>query len=227
MWVYILCIASKKNSPKVILYTMHAEKIGRFNAQTISSALEKLNDIKVITFKHVTHTGRTRRAHDALTVRSRTLRDETRRDGTKLLGSVHAQDPETDLGINLDIDGQVLDFEAIYKIYPQRRGSQRKADGIRVCENKIKTIEQYENMKRAVENYGAHCKSEKKIGTEFVSQFKTFVGSIWEEWINPLPLPPKGNGIHPVTKAQSLQQENDAYLNSLLSEQGALGEQHN
>lgn len=81
----------------------------------------------------------------------------------------------------------VLDYEALYCAYPQRKGSQRKADALRACHTKFKSQEQYDRIQKAIKNYADHIRAEGKEGTEFVLMFKTFVNSIWEEWIEPRP----------------------------------------
>jgi hypothetical protein len=78
-----------------------------------------------------------------------------------------------------------LDFEKIYSLYPRRKGNQRKAKGFEVCLKKFNTPDLYESLLGATKNYKAFCDREKKTGTEFVSQFASFVGGIWEEWTAP------------------------------------------
>jgi hypothetical protein len=106
-------------------------------------------------------------------------------------------------------------IESLYALYPQRHGTQRKTQGMEILKKKLVTPEHFSNMQKAIANYKAHCDAEKKTGTEFVSQFKTFVGSIWEEWIEPpkqLPVVGNGNGIHKKTADQIRKEANDAFF---------------
>jgi hypothetical protein len=95
--------------------------------------------------------------------------------------------------------GCALEFEKLYEAYPKRKGTQRKRDGLKVCETKFNTPEKYASLLTAIGHYAAHCDDEKKTGTAFVSQFATFVNGIWEEYLTP-PL-----GLKPALKAKPLE----------------------
>lgn len=73
-----------------------------------------------------------------------------------------------------------FDFDAVYKSYPRKMG---KKKGLAVCRAKIKTPEQYEKLRQAVDRYSAHVKT---AGTEpeFIKHFSTFMNS-WEDWLDP------------------------------------------
>jgi hypothetical protein len=76
--------------------------------------------------------------------------------------------------IRLEENKCCFDFEPIYQAYPKRKGSQAKAEGMNQLKKTIKTQEQYDNLKRAVEIYHQLCTEKKDVGTEFVMQFKRF-----------------------------------------------------
>ena len=75
-WVYLLCVASKKNSESFTLSWPHVEKIGGFKHKDFLQALEKLQAIQVV---HVDVTDASRARHvdvtDAYATNERT--DET------------------------------------------------------------------------------------------------------------------------------------------------------
>jgi hypothetical protein len=75
-------------------------------------------------------------------------------------------------------------FEEIFKTYPKRKGDQRKKTGFQKLKKIVKTGDDLELVKRAVNNYSAFCSREKKTGTEFVKQFGTFfdANGDWKEW---------------------------------------------
>lgn len=84
-WIYLLCHASKKNSPKFVLSFAHAERVGRFKQSEIKSALEKLEAIQCV-LVGVTDTLRPRNEGVTETCTTnetgRDERDDTERDGT-------------------------------------------------------------------------------------------------------------------------------------------------
>lgn len=88
---------------------------------------------------------------------------------------------------NVPFEEVTLDFESIYQLYPKRKGSQHKGAAISLCKRKFKTKEEFDRLERAVRAYRNHIKNEGHEATEFVSQFKTFVGSLWEEWVPQAP----------------------------------------
>jgi hypothetical protein len=77
-----------------------------------------------------------------------------------------------------------FDFEALYALYPKRKGDQGKKKALEYCRRNFSTDEKYSQLLTAAKNYARHCEAENKIGTEFVKQFLTFVRSgSWEEWV--------------------------------------------
>lgn len=89
---------------------------------------------------------------------TKVLRDETKRD---------------------DISA-ALDFEVIYQLYP-KRPNQRKQFGLARLAKTVKTLDEYDQLKRAVANYAKHCEAECKEA-RFIKQFGTFTGE-WREWV--------------------------------------------
>lgn len=76
--------------------------------------------------------------------------------------------------------GEKLDYESLYKIYPLKRGKQK---GIDKCRAQIKTREDFENLKTAIDNYKLDIV---KQGTDpkYIKHFSTFMG-LWREYLDP------------------------------------------
>lgn len=71
-----------------------------------------------------------------------------------------------------------FDFDAIYKKYPRKLG---KSEGLRKCKVQIKSQKDYENLKKAVDNYARYC-IEKIENEKFIKHFSSFM-SVWRDWI--------------------------------------------
>jgi hypothetical protein len=81
-WIYLLCMASKKQSSTVIVNITHAERIGRFKKSTIDSCIEKLKHINCVTERH---------AHVTSTLRARhTTNERTEQNMTNVTNDTHA-----------------------------------------------------------------------------------------------------------------------------------------
>jgi len=72
----------------------------------------------------------------------------------------------------------LFDFEAIYKEYPLKKG---KSKGIKICQLKIKTTEDYKALQGAIRRYRADCV---QTGT-YIQHFNTFMNGTWEDWLDP------------------------------------------
>ena len=77
-WVYLLCVSSKKYSPTIRFNVEHAERIGRFDRETIQSGIDKLVKLGFISITNVGHE-RERHAHATHTPRAR-VRDVSLRN---------------------------------------------------------------------------------------------------------------------------------------------------
>jgi hypothetical protein len=76
-----------------------------------------------------------------------------------------------------------FDFESIYAAYPHRLNQNKKAGMKRLSAN-IKNEQQFNDLKRAVENYSSYVKKE-RVEPQFIKTFGTFCSS-FEDWIMPL-----------------------------------------
>lgn len=78
-----------------------------------------------------------------------------------------------------DSEEEGLDFETLYRTYPNKRGKKR---GLEQCRKKIKTQEDLENLGRAIVNYGRVCRAEGRE-PRYIKHFSSFM-SEWEEWVD-------------------------------------------
>ncbi len=74
------------------------------------------------------------------------------------------------------IQNALLDFEAIYKEYPRKRG---KRLGLKRLQNSVKTPEKYKLLMQAVLNYKKECEDQNKK-EEYIKHFSTWVMD-WNE----------------------------------------------
>jgi hypothetical protein len=72
-----------------------------------------------------------------------------------------------------------FDFESIYQNYPLHKG---KTEGFKRCRSQIKTIDDFNNLKQAVEKYKTICVRD---GTEkrYIKHFSSFMSS-WKDWLD-------------------------------------------
>lgn len=71
-----------------------------------------------------------------------------------------------------------LDFESLYLRYPRKLG---KKKGIAACKVQIKTQIDFDNLKKAIAKYSAHC-DKNRTEDKFIKHFSTFMNS-WEDWL--------------------------------------------
>lgn len=104
-----------------------------------------------------------------------------------------------------------FDLEAVYAEYPRKEG---KAEGMALCAQKVKTPEQYEQLKRSVMNYRDLCRREKKE-RQHILMFSTFMGP-QERWLDYAEAPANGARASPhpsrkvFTYSQPVTEELDA-----------------
>lgn len=71
-----------------------------------------------------------------------------------------------------------FDFDLIYKNYPRKLG---KLKGLEICRRTIKTQQDFEDLKKSVNNYSTYCKTE-NTEKKFIKHFSTFMGC-WKDFI--------------------------------------------
>jgi hypothetical protein len=167
LWVFLLCIASKKNTDSFTLNVSYiAHQSGVIEPRVIS-ALEKLKKNGTIAIAEQICT-------DA------NISDRTRTD-------LALTDRQTDTTDKTDItDKQVIglttvfDFEVLYQKYPRKIG---KSEGIKRCKAQIKTETDYQDLSLAIDRYSSYLRQQ---GTEakHIKHFSSFM-SVWRDWLDP------------------------------------------
>lgn len=71
-----------------------------------------------------------------------------------------------------------LDFEALYRAYPRKRG---KTLGLEKCKRTIKTEKDYLDLKVAIENYRRISEAE-QTEPQYLKHFSTFM-SCWRDYL--------------------------------------------
>lgn len=166
-WIYLLSMASKKQSGRIKLSLAHAIRIGRFTERDVNGAITKLIEAECILLPDWprTPTSHARHVDDTLRTNETNVTNET---------NIYADPPVS--------EPLILDFEKLYEEYPRKEG---KAEGIKVCEAKIKTKHDYDKLLSAVRRYRDQCKQE---GTEkqYIKHFSSFMNKgRWKDWLLP------------------------------------------
>lgn len=158
VWIYLLSIASQKNTSDIHVSHQHAHHVCRLSEKAVTTAIEKLCEIKVIK-----------------RLRARTLRGRYVGDTRTCATDITDRQDKTKHNTTREFD-----FELVYKKYPRKEG---KSEGIKKLTREIKTLEDFENFSKAVDRYRDHVI---KAGTEpkFIKHFSSFV-SIWRDWLDP------------------------------------------
>lgn len=162
-WIYLLSLASKRQTGRITLVMAHAQRIGRFKESEINAALEKLIELGCVLV-----------AVQACDV-------EPNADVTPTL---HARDVHVPLRTNerTNVTERTnarpkFDLESVYERYPRKQG---KKAGIERLTRSIQTEEELEALNAAVDRFIAHHKAE-KTEPQFIPYFSTFVSS-WTDW---------------------------------------------
>lgn len=159
VWIYLLCMASKKSSGTILLSWPHIERIGGFRKSDFLSGIEKLKQIQCVTVD-VTPTSRARNADVTPTCSTNERTNETNEHDQKR--------------------PSVADFELIYEKYPRKEGKQK---GMAIVKREVKDVETLALLEKAIGRYSNHCRS-KRLEPKFIKQFATFMGS-WRDWLEP------------------------------------------
>lgn len=75
-------------------------------------------------------------------------------------------------------DASKFEFETLYKKFPRKEGKSR---GLKICHVQIKTLDDFELLKKAIDNYSNYCRA-KITNPRFIKHFATFMGE-WRDWL--------------------------------------------
>lgn len=165
-WIWLLSKASKKQDGVVIINLEAARRKSNISVADFTSAVKKLEQLGIITVD-VTYTSRTRHVHVTLQTDRQTDNTDTHTDTSTYRGR--------------------FVFDEVYFQYPRKLG---KAEGLKRLTKEIKTEEDFEKLKSAVQSFAKH---HKKIKTEekFIPYFSTWTSS-WRDWLEQPPKVPPG-----------------------------------
>lgn len=152
-FIYILCMASKKNDETITVNEDHARVVGRLSKKILLSAISKLRAIGVIRYVDDTSAPV----------------DVTPTDGSVL--------DMTNKQTNKQTNGD-FDFEKAFEGYPRKEG---KTNGIKICRKDIRDQIDYENLLKAIFKYSKIVREERRE-KKYIKQFSTFMAT-WREWI--------------------------------------------
>lgn len=74
---------------------------------------------------------------------------------------------------------QSFDFAEIYNSFPRKLG---KSKGLSICKRIIRTAEEYQLLRNAVQKYKHHVISD-GVEPKFIMHFSTFMGK-WQDWLD-------------------------------------------
>jgi hypothetical protein len=155
VFIYLLCLASKKNEETISINKDHAKIVARIPEKTLLAAISKLKALDKITYADVTSTSHTRDDHGLYMTNKQTNKTN------------NAQSEE----IERELTG-------VYLNYPRKRGKQQ---GMKIALKEIKTPEDLDLFKKAVENYKKDMTREKRPEDKIL-YFSSFMAQ-WKDWI--------------------------------------------
>ena len=165
-WIYILSLASKKSSSRVLINKEHVERVGRIKHKDFLGAVKKLELIHCVTV-YESQALRARDEHDTQT--GATLHNITLHNITLH----HTLADSANLSVSFD-------FEKLYKQFPRKEGKQR---GLAICKTQIKTSKDYIDIEGAIKRYADYC-AKNITAPRYIKHFSTFMGS-WRDWLDP------------------------------------------
>lgn len=164
IWVYFLCLASKSETRgtfRILLRILSS--VLTVSEKEALRAIKKLESFQLIA--QPTSRGR----YVDVTRTFATLQDNTEQDRT-----------EQNTLAQADARASVsFDFESVYRDYPRKVG---KAKGLKICKAQIRTEEDFEALKLAVEHYLDYC-TKNATEVRFIKHFSTFMGE-WRDWLD-------------------------------------------
>lgn len=154
-WIYILSQASKQQKCAVQIFFKHAQIVSNISRLDMEKAIQNL--VKIGACAIWSDSG-----HDLVGLQSAhyiTLQNKTEQNNTQIA--------QPSMG----------EFEILYQEYPRKEGKSR---GMAKLKSQIKTPEEFDLLRKAIQNYKAHCVS-RGLDAQYIKQFSTFV-SEWRDW---------------------------------------------
>jgi hypothetical protein len=71
-------------------------------------------------------------------------------------------------------------FQELYEIYPKKMG---RAQGIKKCEREIRSPEEFQALKKAIENFSKFHRT-RNTEAQYLPYFSTFM-NFWRDWLDP------------------------------------------
>ncbi len=164
-WVYILCLASKKNSGTVLVHLERAKAVARLSSKAVLGAVEKLQSLGIL-LVDVTPTSRERTASVQAPASTR----------------------HTDIQTRQDIQTPDFDFSDFWEKYPRKIA---KSDAQARFDRLIRSQEDFDSLLEAVAKFRAHHEG-KGTEAQYIPHPATFLGTKeiprWRDWLE------EGNG---------------------------------
>jgi hypothetical protein len=186
-FIYLLSLASKKQSGDIEVHVAHAQRIGRFETSTINSAIKKLIEINCVRTRDVDVTSIP--ADVPLRTNERNEHNVTNEHNTHTTNDTNADGESGDGLGDVELSKKVIQqhLDQIYSKYPRKLG---KAGGMAVLGKAIITQADVDALSKAMTNFVKDVElNETPEG--FVPYFSTWVGPFdkqaWPDYVDFIP----------------------------------------
>ncbi len=192
LFLILICEVSKKNKPTIQMSLDYIATIRKSTVPKITKDLQELERRGVI-----------------MTAIGHQLVADGHQSATKSLATYIQTDITDRHNTIADPGGPSLDFLAVYAAYPRKEGKLR---GLALCKAQIKSQDDLDRLKLAVERYVAHIKAQ-AIEAKFIKHFSSFMfGGHWRDWLDLQT--GTSDGVKKKTVLEILQQQDEGELNN-------------
>lgn len=167
-WIEVLCQASKKNCGQIRINLDQIAHVAHVKVAKIEQLIDFLVAAEVI---HVHDRALPRDVVEVVAPLQITTPTNERTNDTYVTNNLVQPEGRT---------RQIFDFKEIYLRYPRHQG---KSEGFRRCKAQIKTPEDFEKLRQAVERYRTHVERE-GLEPKFIKLFSSFMSG-WQDWLDP------------------------------------------
>ncbi len=157
-WIYILSQASKTKSDTVDLDLDHATRVCKVSKNSVFSLIEKFSKKSILSAS----------GQESATIRPPQYNTEQYNTEQNTYVQTKARTSVS------------FDFENLYASYPRKQG---KSQGLKKLQNQIKTQDDFDKARLAIENYTNHCK-QNSTDKQYIKMFSTFANE-WQDWLDP------------------------------------------